>query len=148
MLPSILGFIGAFVIMPLVGAVIVWMSAHYIRYRFPSFGLAASLLLSHTLLILLCIAIAPTGLLIPDIPFDDLYLAYYLVPGTHIYFSIIQLVVEPLTPLAFRLMSPHTASIALIIFVPCLAGLLVGGLQWYLLGRVCERINVCRMKKA
>jgi hypothetical protein len=95
-----------------------------------------ALVLGHSALILLAMALYPTGIFIADeIGFDDIYGAYLFVPGVHIYFAVGNLIVEPVAPLLFRFFSSHVASVFGIVILPGVLGGIVGGVQWYLLGR-------------
>jgi hypothetical protein len=139
--------IAAFAIIPLVGGAIVWALARVVRWRFPRLSLPVSLVFSHTALLLLCVALYPTGMFVADIPFDDLYLAYFLFPGTHISFLADKLV-EPLSAFLFAHLSSHDASVAGVILLPGFIGLAVGGLQWYFIGRLVGQLCSPRMKEA
>jgi hypothetical protein len=137
-----------FALIPLLGAAVICGLAYFLRRRFSDLTLPLALVISHSALLLLCVALYPTGIFTADIPFDDLYFAYFLFPGTHIDFAVGKFIIEPLTPVAFRLMSPRLASLVGIVFLPGLLGLFLGGLQWYFIGRGVNWLRSRRLRLA
>jgi hypothetical protein len=90
----------------------------------------------HTLIILAAMALYPAGLFIPDPPYDDVYLIYVVVPGIHILWIGMYLS-HSLFPLLSTLpVSRRAASILCVVFIPGLVGIVVGGLQWYFIGKI------------
>ena len=94
--------------------------------------------LSHSILVLLCIAVYPTGIFFPDIPFDDVYISYLIVPGLHIYW-LATLALPLVDPYLMTTFSFHTASLISIVFIPGLVCLFLGGIQWYFIGAFWQR---------
>lgn len=89
----------------------------------------------HASIIAAAMALFPAGLFIPAAPYDDVYLIYIFVPGIHIFWIGIYLS-HSLFPWLRAIMSPSAASILCIIFIPGLVGIIVGGLQWYFIGKI------------
>ena len=134
---------------PLFGAAIVCAIAFGLRRLARRVSLPLALVIAHSLLILVAIALYPTGIFIADeVGFDDIYAAYLFVPGTHIYLAVGNLIVEPSGSLLFRLFSSHVASIFGIVVLPGVFGAIVGGIQWYLLGCGFEYLRSRRPRLA
>jgi hypothetical protein len=125
---------------PLVGGALVWGLACMFRWRFPRMALPIAFASSHTALLLLAVALFPTDIFIPNIPFDDLYTAYFFIPGTHIWL-IGQSISNASLSFLFARMSSHWASITGIVFIPGFVGMVLGGLQWYAMGNVVQRFT-------
>lgn len=89
----------------------------------------------HTLIILISMALFPTYVFTPDPPFDDVYIIYVLVPGLHIYMIGVQLS-HQLFPWLLTKMSHYAASLICIVFIPGVVGIIIGGLQWYIIGKI------------
>ena len=117
----------------------VWFLARLLRWKWPGLSLAPSLVISHTALLLLCVALVPTGVFFGAPPFDDLYLGYYLFPGVHLYFLASQMV-RPLEALCQRMPDWWGAVFYLLVF-PGLACIILGGAQWFVIGKLVERIR-------
>jgi hypothetical protein len=92
------------------------------------------LVVVHTLIILAAMALYPTEIFIPAPPFDDIYSIYFLVPGLHIMLIGMQ-VSHLLFPWLLTLMSHYAASILCIVFIPGVVGIILGGVQWYFIGK-------------
>jgi hypothetical protein len=95
---------------------------------------------SHTALLSVCVALYPTGIFFSDIPFDDIYSAYFLLPGFHI-MILGQKLSDVLSPFLFSHLSSRWASITGIVFIPGVIGLVLGGLQWYVIGRAVQHFK-------
>ena len=104
-------------------------------YLFGALSLPARLASIHTLIILAAMALYPTGIFISEPPYDNVYTIYVLVPGIHIFMLGLQLS-HLLSPWLLMLMSRHAASILCVVFIPGAVGIIVGGLQWYFIGKI------------
>ncbi len=104
-------------------------------YLFRRLTLPVKLVVVHTFIILVSMALYPTGIFIPSIPYDNVYMIYYLVPGIHIYMIGVQ-ISHQLFPWLLTKMSQHSASVLCIVFIPGVVGIFVGGLQWYFIGKM------------
>lgn len=109
------------------------------KEQFGKLTLAAKLLIIHSAVILVVIGMYPTGIFTPDFPFDDIYLIYFFVPGIHIYWLGGQLVAM-LKPFLLSIYSRHMASIVGVVLIPGVVGLILGGVQWYLIGIIITRL--------
>lgn len=132
------------VLFAVTGAV-VWFLARLLRWRWQHLSFPLSLVISHTILLVICVALAPTGIFFANPPFDDLYLGYYLFPGVHLYF-LASTIVRPLETLCFRMPEFWGAVMYLLIF-PGLACAILGGAQWYVIGKLIEWIRVIRARR-
>ena len=103
-------------------------------FSFRRLTLPVKLVVIHTLIILVAMALYPTDIFIPNAPYDDVYSIYVFVPGIHIYMIGVQLS-HQLFPWLLTKMSHYAASVFCIVFIPGVVGILVGGLQWYLIGK-------------
>jgi hypothetical protein len=121
---------------------IVWFLAQLLRWKWPRLSLPVSLVISHTGLLLLCAALAPTGVFVDDPPFDDLYLGYYLFPGIHLYILSGQ-IVRLLGPLCQH-MSDWWGDVFYIIIFPGVVCIILGGAQWFLIGKAAQWIRAHR----
>ncbi|HEX8248059.1 MAG TPA: hypothetical protein VF599_07800 [Pyrinomonadaceae bacterium] len=104
-------------------------------YLFRALSLPARLAVIHGLIISAAMALYPTGVFIPGMPYDDVYIIYVLVPGIHI-LMIAMLLSHQLFPWLLMIMSPRAASVLCVVFIPGLVGIIVGGLQWYFIGKI------------
>jgi hypothetical protein len=127
-----------------VTSAIVWFLAWALRWKFPRLSLPASLVITHTTLLLICVALLPTGILFVDPPFDDLYLGYFLYPGIHIYL-LSGPVVKLLNPFLYHL--GYWGAVLAGLIIPGLIGVVVGGAQWYLIGKVIEWLRRSRARR-
>lgn len=98
-------------------------------------SLPVKLVVIHTLIIVAAMALYPTGIFISQPPFDDVYIIYVIAPGIHIYMLGLALSAY-LFPLFSTVMSRYAASVLCIVFIPGLTGIIVGGLQWYFIGKL------------
>lgn len=128
--------------MLLIGSLLVVAGAVVIRRIFPMMSLPVALVLSQAAIILSAIALAPTDIFIPNIPFDDLYVAYFYVPGPHIY-VLAHLVSGAVWNFAssglLHALPYHLASIVAIVVLPGIVGLTIGTIQWFLIGLAWQR---------
>jgi hypothetical protein len=124
---------------------VVWFLARLLRWRWQQLSFPFSLVVSHTILLTICVALAPTGIFFADRPFDDLYLGYYLFPGVHLYI-LAGTIVQPLEPLCFRMPEFWGAVMYLLIF-PGIVCAVLGGAQWYLIGKLAEWIRAIRARR-
>ncbi|HEX8369244.1 MAG TPA: hypothetical protein VF604_11940 [Pyrinomonadaceae bacterium] len=102
---------------------------------FGGLSLPAKLAAIHTLIISASMALYPTGIFIPGMPYDDVYIIYLLAPGIHI-FMIAMLLSHQLFPWLLMIMSPRAASVLGVVFIPGLVGIIIGGWQWYFIGKI------------
>ncbi len=98
-------------------------------------SLPIKLVVIHTTIIFVAIALYPTGIFIPKTPYDDVYIIYLLVPGIHIFMIGVTLS-QQLWPWLLTKMSHYTASVICIVFIPGIVGIIVGGLQWFVIGKI------------
>lgn len=103
---------------------------------FSRLSLPGRLAAIHTLIVTAAMALYPTGLFIADAPYDDVYLIYVLVPGIHILVIGMQVSQQLFPLLSALLLSRRAASILCIVFIPGLVGIIIGGLQWYFIGKI------------
>ncbi len=80
-------------------------------------------------------ALYPTDIFISDAPFDDVYTIYVFVPGIHIYLVGGQLSLQ-LFPWLLTKMSHYAASVLCIVFIPGVIGIIIGGFQWFIIGKI------------
>jgi hypothetical protein len=131
------------IICALVGAGIVISGALLIR-RISSNNsvlLPRHLVISHSLTISMFMVLGLTGISIPSEPFDDICGLYFLVPGIHILFVGGKIAVA-CSPTFFKMFSNHEASMIGIVIIPGMTGLILGGLQWYLLGYLFQNTRI------
>jgi hypothetical protein len=128
-----LPIVGAFLV---IGGATIFNNLQWITIR----SLAWRLVLSHTLLLLIFVLLAPYFLVADwGSPFGDLYLPYLIVPGFHVY-SLAAFVPEYFFSTLMEMTASYPASVICIIFIPAYTGLLTGGLQWFLIGYFYEKI--------
>jgi len=127
-----------------IGILIAGISSEIYRTAFGSrVSLPWTLVALHTAILLPIIALYPTGIFTPDIPYDDVYMAYFLIPGFHIYWPGI-LLAQAVKPLLNHALSAHLASIIGIVLIPGFTGLILGGIQWYLIGWILTKKKNCQ----
>ena len=139
-------YISIFVVLFVITGTIVWFLAGLLRWRWPRLSLPLSLAVSHTILLLICVALCPTGIFFGEPPVDDLYLGYYLFPGVHLYF-VAGKIIEPLEPLVGRLLPDFWGSILYLVILPGFVCAVLGGAQWYLIGKLVERVRASRLRR-
>jgi len=99
------------------------------------------LVIVHSAILMVCMALYPTEVFSPDIPFDDVYTAYYFVPGPCIYLLGFR-VAHLLWPWIQTVLSYHTGSIVCMVLIPGVVGLLGGAAQWYVIGWLLQRFGL------
>jgi hypothetical protein len=124
---------------------VVWFLARLLRWKWPRLSLPVSLVVSHTALLVFCVTLCPTGIFFMDRPFDDLYLGFYLFPGMYLYVVAGQ-ILYPFQSLFLRLPGFWGAVLYLLIF-PAILCIILGGAQWYLIGKVVEKIRAVRARR-
>ena len=142
---SVFGISG-FVVLFAITAAIVWFLARLLRWRWPRLSLPLSLVMSHTILLLICVALFPTGIFFDEPPFDDLYFGYFLFPGVHLYI-VAGKIIEPLQPLVGRMSPGYWGAIVYLVILPGLVCAVLGGVQWYLIGKIVEWLREGRMRR-
>ena len=120
----------------IIGGILVRRSRPSLRVPFPWL-----LVIIHTVILGVCIALYPTGAFFADIPYDDGYIAYLFVPGPYVYWLGVQ-AAHLLWPWLQTEMSFHAASIVCIVYIPGLVGLLVGTVQWYVIGYLMQKLGL------
>lgn len=124
--------------MLLIGSVLVVAGAAIIRRLNLTISLPIALVLSQATIILCAMALAPTDIFTPNIPLDDLYVAYFYVPGPHIY-VLAYLVSNFASSGVLHTFPYRLASIMGIVVLPGFVGLTIGALQWFLIGLAWKR---------
>ena len=104
-------------------------------YLFGGLSLPAKLAALHALIILAAMAFYPTDIFIPDAPYDNVYIIYALVPGIHI-LMIATALSQLLFPWLLTIMPPRAASVLCVVFITGSVGILLGGWQWYFIGKI------------
>ena len=99
----------------------------------------------HTAILIPIIALYPTGIFTPDVPYDDVYAAYFFVPGFHIYWPGI-LLAQAMKPLLRHTFSAHLASVFGVVLIPGFTGVVLGGIQWYLIGWMLTKRNAASQR--
>jgi hypothetical protein len=110
-----------------------WLLCHYFPPK--SEVSARHLVVSNTVIIVVLMALSPSKFLFPASFYDDIYPYYFFVPGPHI-FILGYSAAGYCTPKLQTVLSGHTLGYATIILIPGLIGIIVGGAQWYLFGRL------------
>jgi hypothetical protein len=122
----------AFLPIPAIVAIAISASCLLLLSR-ASLSLPSKFLVIHTAVITGITALYPTKLFIPSSPFDDVYVAYMIAPGFHIYVPS-AIYASRLWPWLRTIMPEHQASMTSIVFIPGILGTIIGGIQWYLIG--------------
>jgi|ERR1700730_11577051 hypothetical protein len=143
-------YVGFLVMLYAINIAAVWFVARLIR-RFSHLSLTWSLVAAQTLLLLLCVALYPTGIFFAASPADDLYAGFFLFPGVHLYLLAGKLCLEPLMDSGFsnwlsQHVSARAANLIGLIFIPALLCAILGALQWYLIGKSIERVRARRTR--
>jgi hypothetical protein len=73
-------------------------------------------------------------------PYGDVFVPYLLVPGIHIYYPASVWFGQVAFPWLLGYMESFPASVICVVIGPGLAGLFAGGLQWYVLGSLWQRL--------
>lgn len=125
----------SFAILPLPAAIALAISATcIILLRWEQRSLPIRFAALHTALISGLTATYPTGLF-TLVPYDDVFVAYVAVPGFHIYVPS-AMFAHSLWPWLQTVLPYRSASLTCIVFIPGTLGLILGGIQWYMIGRV------------
>jgi hypothetical protein len=101
------------------------------------------LAISHTLIVCGWLVLCPLYIAAEraaDSPYGDVFVPYLLVPGAHIYRPASEWFGRVAFPWLVGRMESFPASVICVVVGPWLVGLLVGGVQWYLLGAVWDRL--------
>ena len=130
------------IIIGFVGAGLVIAGALLIRRFFSTDSrlLPRHFVISHSLIILTFMALAPTGIFYGPEPVDDIYGLYLLAPGIHL-FWLGEQISWVCSPGLFKMFSNHEASMIGIVIIPGLTGLILGGIQWFLLGCLFQKLS-------
>jgi hypothetical protein len=108
--------------------------------RFGKLSTSFHLALSHTLLMGLFLAISPLYMFVTwGSPFADVYLPFTFVPGIHIYSPIHTYITEPFFEWRTTTTSSYWGALLCVIAIPGVLGIGIGGVQWWLLGKLWER---------
>lgn len=128
-----------------VGAMLVVGLAQLLRLSRRLARVSTGLLLaaSHTIIVCGWLALAPLYIAAEraaDSPYGDVFGPYLLVPGAHIYHPANVWFGQVAFPCLLGRMESFPASVICVVVGPGLVGLLVGGIQWYLLGAGWDRL--------
>lgn len=97
---------------------------------------------AHTIVMVVELAAAPLVIAgTRDSPYGDVYPLYLLVPGLHIYHPSGIFFGNVVFPQLLGVMDSFPASVLCVVVGPGVVGMLVGGLQWYVLGVAWDRLN-------
>jgi len=103
-------------------------------------SLATALAISCAAIVTVSTALYPTPIFWANAHgFDDVYWIFILVPGVHIY-QLGRLIGFAVAPSLEPVTSFHTASIFALVIIPGVIGVLLGSLQWYLIGRLWQKL--------
>jgi hypothetical protein len=128
-----------FAALALMGAIpVIYLGLMLRWYVIRRASLAAALAVSHAIITAIDIALYLTPIFWSNIHgFDDIYWIFMFIPGVHIY-QLGRLIAYSIAPHLDATMSYHSASIMILVIIPGIICLLLGTLQWYLIGRVCQ----------
>ena len=117
--------------------------------RTARWGTGLRLAAAHSLVIFGFLVVAPIYIYLTwDSPYGDVYGPYLLVPGIHIYYPVNLLFGGPV----FHWLLGHTesfpASVLCVIVGPGLGALVIGGVQWWLVGTLWDRLTRLRRRTA
>ena len=134
----------ALLLIAAVGAAVVVGFAQFLRLfpRLARLRAGPRMALSHTLIMCGWLALSPLYIAAEraaESPYGDVFVPYLLVPGVHIYHPASVWFGQVVFPWLLGHMELFPASVICVVVGPGLAGL-VGGLQWYILGAVGERL--------
>lgn len=121
--------------LPMVTVLVVLGASAALRRFWPRLPTPWLVVAAHTALIAAAMAFCRVGKLYPPLPFDDVYVPFYVVPGIHIYLFTGRLArwVDPL--LFLDRVPPHAAAVLAIVVAPGLVGIALGGALWYAVAR-------------
>lgn len=115
--------------------------------RVARWGSGARLAAAHSLTIIGFLVVAPLYVWATwGSPYGDVYVPYLLVPGIHIYHPANRLFAAEVFHWLLRYMDALPASILYVIVGPGLVGVVVGGLQWWLIGTAWDRLSRSQLK--
>jgi hypothetical protein len=102
---------------------------------------APRLAAAHTVAVLGLMALAPVYIRLTwGSPYGDVYVPYLLAPGIHISYPADRLFDGPVFQWLLGYMESFPASVLCVIVGPGLVGVVAGGLQWFVLGAVWDRL--------
>src|SRR5947209_9244817 len=136
-------YIGFFVALYAINISGVLLVAWLLRRWFSRLSLAWRFVASQTLLLLLCVALFPTGIFFAEPPVDDLYAGFFLFSGIHLYFLAGKLCLEPLMDQGlsnwlFQHAPGRAANLIGLVFLPAVPCTILGALQWFGIGNAIE----------
>jgi hypothetical protein len=135
-----------FVASQVIGVIAVVYSGYLLRkFLFRRMSLAVSLAISNAIIIIVSMALYPTSIFVSDIPDDDIYLPYYFVPG----FLICVLgagIGDDLGPWLVTKMSNYQAAAMAVAIIPGIVCILLGSLQWCLIGLLSQWLSPNKLK--
>jgi len=125
------------------GAMLVLGLAQLFRLsrRLARLSTSLRLVVSHTLIVCVWLALSPLYIAAEraaESPYGDVFVPYLLVPGVHIYYPVCVWFGQVAFPWLLGHMESFPASVVCVVVGPGVVGLVIGGLQWYLLGTVWE----------
>jgi len=89
-------YVGFFIALYAINIIGVWLVAWFLRRWISRLTLTWSLVASQTVLVLLIVALYPTGVFFAEPPVGDLYAGFFLFPGVHLYLLAGKLCLDPL----------------------------------------------------
>src|SRR5256885_811654 len=145
-----IGFFAALYAINISGVLLV---AWLLRRWFSRLSLSWSSVASQTLLLLLCVALFPTGIFFAEPPADDLYAGFFLFPGIHLYLLAGKLCLEPLmdhgfSNWLFQHAPVHAANLIGLVFLPAVPCAILGALQWFGIGKAIDWFGKRRVRNA
>ena len=127
----------------MIGAIPIVTLAWAIR-RFPrvhTAGWRLALPLSHTAVIIAItiVGIVPTTnrMLVPEFPYEDVFIPYLFVPGVHIYWLFRQFAPS----FGYQVSLPFIPQYAANLIVMGTLFIIVGGIQWVIIGGVVDHMR-------
>jgi hypothetical protein len=146
-------YVGFFIALYAINIIGVWLVAWFLRRWISRLTLTWSLVASQTVLVLLIVALYPTGVFFAEPPVGDLYAGFFLFPGVHLYLLAGKLCLDPLMDHGFsNWLFQHFPELASnligLIFFPAVPCATLGALQWYGIGKAIEWINKRRARNA
>jgi hypothetical protein len=131
-----------FAALAVIGAIpVIFFGQVLRRWVLRRVSLAASLAVSHAVIVAVSIAFYPIPIFWGKSPeFDDVYWIFLFVPGMHIY-QLGRYIAYAIAHSLEAIMSFHLASLFVLVIIPGIVCLLIGTLQWYLLGRLWQRLR-------
>lgn len=133
----IIGCTGAVLFAGIGALPIIYLAVLLRRRILPKSSLPVALAASHAIIVIVSIALYWVPIFWERPPFDDMYVPFILVPGAHIYFFGHWLgfhLTDASRPQLLSMMSSYDLSVLALVIIPGAVCLLLGTLQWYLLG--------------